>query len=283
MSIASHEYEKMAALMQHGYILEDKRGVGLCMSAQLASQSGVEHGFSARYGGVSAPPMDTLNLGWNRPEPPENVIENFRRFCAACGFKYESMAAINYEHGSTVLPLTALDRGRGFDREELPFCDGLITNDPDITLITSHADCGAFFAYDPVNRAIGVAHAGWKGTLGRIGARMLEAMHKEYGTLAKDVIASNGPCICKDCFEVDMPLALKFQAEFGICCHGPGKPGKAQLDLEMASAIQLLDAGVLPSNITLMHACTYEREDLFFSHRRDHGETGSMSAYIRLV
>ncbi|MEG1547811.1 MAG: peptidoglycan editing factor PgeF [Clostridia bacterium] len=277
------EYKNAAALVKHGYIYEETKGIGFFRAESLKQQQGLLHGFSARVGGISAPPYDTLNLGWSRPEPETNVTANFKLFCMAAGLQYGQMCVVNYEHGTNVLPVTNKDCGRGFAREPLPFCDGLVTNDPNVVLITSHADCGAYFLFDPIKHVIGLTHAGWKGTLGRIGARAVELMQNEYGTDPKDIIASTGPCICIDCFEVDMELAKCFEKEFDCACYRQGKPGKAQLDIEIPAVIQFMDAGLLPEHITMMQACTYEMEDKLFSYRRDHGETGSMAAYMKLI
>lgn len=281
--MSAYTVEK-AAQMRHGYrLLYAENGTASLCSDMFIEAGGVKHGFSARCGGVSKGPYDSLNLSWSRMESYETAEENFRCFCEGFGFSYESLAIINYEHGANVLPLTREDRGRGFEREALPFCDGLISNDPGVTLVTSHADCGVLFFYDPKVRVVGIAHAGWKGTLARIGARVVEQMNRYYGCLPENIIAAVGPCICRACFEVDISLAKEFAREFdddGV--FSPGKTGKGQLDLERAAAIQLLDAGIQPKNISLMHACTYHNPDMFFSYRRDRGETGSMSGFITL-
>lgn len=274
-----------AALIKHGFIYKKtSEGTGLYCAEALCSAGGVSHGFSTREGGVSSGPYTSLNLSWHRYGYPEEVTENFRIFAKGADIVYEDMAIVNHEHGKTVLTLDSSHRGRGFDCETLEFCDGIITNDPSVTLVTSHADCGAYFFYDPIKRAIGMAHAGWKGTFLRIGAEMARRMTEEFGTDPKDVIAATGPCICKKCFEVDEELGDKFLAEFR---HPdiklPGKPGKAYVDLELAAAIQFVEAGIKPENITLMNACTYEDKKMFFSHRRDKGVTGSMAAFIKLV
>ncbi|MGN0791788.1 MAG: peptidoglycan editing factor PgeF [Christensenellales bacterium] len=278
--------DKQAALIKHGFIYKKtSTGTGLYCAAALDGQTGVSHGFSTREGGITTdPPYASLNLSWSRCGSEDEVIANFRIFAEGAGVNYDDMAVVNHEHGNVVLRLAKEHRGRGFSFEPLPFCDGIITNEPSVTLVTSHADCGAYFFYDPVHRAIGMAHAGWKGTLLRIGAVMAERMREEYGTDPADIIASTGPCICKDCFEVDRDLGEKFAAEFsqeGIT--RPGRPGKAYVDLELAAAVQFIEAGIRPENITLMSACTYEDKDMFFSHRRDKGVTGSMAAFIKLV
>lgn len=280
------QYQQQAALMKHGYILKDaQNGARALMAASLCAFPGVRHAFSTRVGGVSAGPYSSMNLCWKRMEAVEEVEENYRHFCAGFGFCYEELATINYEHGATVLPLTCADCGKGFPGfPKLTFCDGLVTNDPGVTLVSSHADCGAFFFFDPVAKACGVAHAGWKGTLRRIGAETVRQMHVLYSSQPKNILVAIGPCISKANFEVDLSLAIRFLEEFGAeDIFSQGRPDKAYLDLEMAAAIQLLEAGIPAENITCMHACTYAKSDLFYSFRRDHGETGSMSGFIKLI
>ena len=277
------EYDALSKRMRHGYEYVEVGRAGFFRAASLAAEPGIIHGFTGRNGGVSAPPFDSLNLCFSPRDSYENVRRNFEIFCEAAGISYESMCVVNFVHGTDVVVVTGADRGRGFDKPELPPCDGIVTNDPSVTLITCHADCGAFFLYDPVHRAVGIAHAGWKGTFGRIGRNLVETMRKTYGTDPADLIASNGPCICGNCYEVDTPLAEEFEAEFGLECSIPGKPGKRQLDMETPAAVQLLEAGVLPEHITLMHACTYEMPDLLFSFRRAKTKTGDMAGFIKLV
>ncbi|MEL7610331.1 MAG: peptidoglycan editing factor PgeF [Bacillota bacterium] len=267
-----------------GYKLEHKKGVGFFRAQSLLNHRGVAHGFTSREGGVSEPPFNGLNLGWSREEPVDNIRENYLRLCAAADLEYECLTLVSYEHGVTVLRVDVRDRGRGLDEAPLPACDAIVTDDPRVTLVTSHADCTGLFFFDPVRRAIGLAHAGWRGTLGRIGGRTVDMLRSSFGSDPKDVIAAVGPCICRNCYEVDGALGKRFLEEF------PGAPiadavadGKFMLDLEMACAVQLLDAGLKPENITLMNACTFELSDLLFSHRRDHGQTGAMAAYIKLL
>lgn len=275
-----------AAQIRHGFIYKKTpAGTGLYCTEALDATGGVKHGFSTREGGITtSPPYASLNLSWSRCGSEEEVIANFRIFAAGAGIDYDDMVVVNHEHGNTVLRLDKEHRGRGFSLEPLPFCDGIITNDPSVTLVTSHADCGAYFFYDPVHRAVGMAHAGWKGTLMHIGAKMAERMREEYGTDPADIIASTGPCICGSCFEVDEDLGRRFSEAFAPAkVTHPGKPGKAYVDLEIAAAAQFIEAGIRPENITLMNACTYENREMFFSHRRDKGITGSMAAFIKLI
>lgn len=278
--------QQQAALIKHGFIYKrTNRGTGLYCAEALDKAGGVSHGFSTREGGITVdPPKASLNLSWTRCGSPEEVIANFKIFAEGAGIDYDDMAVVNHEHGANVLRIAHEHRGRGFYKDPLPPCDGIITDDPTVTLVTSHADCGAYFFYDPVHRAIGMAHAGWKGTLLRIGAEMARRMAEEFDTDPSDIIAATGPCICRDCFEVDADLGEKFQSEFGYPgISRPGRQGKAYVDLELAAAVQFVEAGIRPESITLMNACTYENRRHFFSHRRDKGITGSMAAYIKLI
>lgn len=278
--------QQQAALIKHGFIYKrTNKGTGLYCAEALDKAGGVSHGFSTREGGITVdPPKASLNLSWTRCGSPEEVIANFKIFAEGAGIDYDDMAVVNHEHGANVLRIAHEHRGRGFYKDPLPPCDGIITDDPTVTLVTSHADCGAYFFYDPVHRAIGMAHAGWKGTLLRIGAEMARRMAEEFDTDPSDIIAATGPCICRDCFEVDADLGEKFQSEFGYPgISRPGRQGKAYVDLELAAAVQFVEAGIRPESITLMNACTYENREHFFSHRRDKGITGSMAAYIKLI
>lgn len=278
--------QQQAALIKHGFIYKrTNKGTGLYCAEALDKAGGVSHGFSTREGGITVdPPKASLNLSWTRCGSPEEVIANFKIFAEGAGIDYDDMAVVNHEHGANVLRIAHEHRGRGFYKDPLPPCDGIITDDPTVTLVTSHADCGAYFFYDPVHRAIGMAHAGWRGTLLRIGAEMARRMAEEFDTDPSDIIAATGPCICRDCFEVDADLGEKFQSEFGYPgISRPGRQGKAYVDLELAAAVQFVEAGIRPENITPMNACTYEDRRHFFSHRRDKGITGSMAAYIKLI
>lgn len=278
------DVSRACGCMPRGYTLEHQNGVGFFRAQSLLNLKGVTHGFTSREGGVSNAPFDTLNLGWSREEPVDNIRENYLRLCTAADLDYKSLTLVSYEHGVTVLRVDARDRGRGLDEAPLPACDAIVTNDPKVTLVTSHADCTALFFFDPVHRAVGLAHAGWRGTLGRIGGRTAQMLCAAYGSDPEDLIAAVGPCICRECYEVDVALGKLFLEEFnGAPIVDATADGKFKLDLERACAVQLLDAGLKPENITLMNACTFELSDLLFSHRRDHGQTGAMAAYIKLL
>ncbi|MEA4870082.1 MAG: peptidoglycan editing factor PgeF [Christensenella sp.] len=258
-------------------------GVGIYSFPLLDRLAGFDHGFSARGGGVSEGYFSSLNLSFTRPENRDNVMENYRIFCRAAKIPYASMVMDNYEHGTTVLRVDRRDAGKGYLADPLPACDGLVTNDPLVTLITGHADCMAFYCVDPVRRCIGLAHAGWRGALGRIGARLVERMTECYGTNPADVFAAVGPSICPDCFEVGRNVAEEFAREFpGIPCVLSRGEERPHVDLWMIAFRQFWEAGVPARQFSLSNVCTMATPRLY-SHRRDKGNTGGMAAYLRIL
>ncbi len=280
----SHDFENAWGKISRGCSYIEQSGVGWFSLPAFSAAGFVQHGLTARIGGVSQGGYASLNLSFTRPdEPRENVMENHRIFAKAAGIPWDSMVMDRFEHGTTVLQVDRSNKGMGYLRPSLPSCDGLITDDPAITLITGHADCLPLFFADPVRRCIGLAHAGWKGTLGKIGWHTIRMMQERFGSDPMNILAGVGPCICQDCFEVDADLGQQFADTFtGVPCVAPGKPGKAQVDLPMAAAAQFLEAGVLPEHISLSGICTFEEPERLYSHRRDQGNTGGMAAFLSL-
>lgn len=273
------------ARVKRGHDYRSVGEIGIYTLPAFAKQTGISHGFSARTGGVSTGSLASLNLSFNRPgEPRETVMENYRLFCNAAGIPEDSMVMDTYEHGATVLTVDRNDQGKGWTRPSLPPCDGIITNDPSVTLMTGHADCMAFYAYDPIHRAIGLAHAGWRGALGRIGSVMVGEMTRAFGSEPTELMAGVGPSICPNCFEVGGDVAETFADAFPDlpCIILPhSERGKAHVNLWMVAVCQFLEAGLRPERISLSEVCTYE-DDRLYSHRRDKGDTGGMTAFLRL-
>ena len=244
----------------------------------------IRHGFSARTGGISTGTLTSLNLSFTREEEPrEMTMENYRIFCRAESIPVESMVMDAYEHGTTVRRVTRIDCGKGWTRDPLPPCDGLVTDDPEVSLMTGHADCMAFYFIDPEHKAIGLAHAGWRGAFHKIGLSAIQKMQACFGSDPARMLAGVGPSICRDCFEVDDRLGQDFDAAFPeASCLFPGKrEGKAQVDLWRVAACQFMEGGIPGKNISIMGVCTVEDERLF-SFRGDHRKTGGMTAYLRL-
>jgi YfiH family protein len=240
--------------------------------------AGVGHCFSTRVGGVSEGCFASLNLGAGRGDGA--VAENFARLGRAAGFKPETVVRARQAHGAAV----ALARP-GVVEE----ADGLLTDQPGLTLATFHADCVPLFFYDPVRKAAAVAHAGWRGTLAGIGKAVVAEMRRRFGSRPGDLAAAIGPAIGPCCFEVDPPLAETFLRDLpeaaGLVWPGrpgrPGHPAKFFLDLWEINRAALGRAGV--GQVEVARLCTHCREDLFFSHRRTGERRGSMAALIWLL
>ncbi len=277
-------YASLFEKVQRGHTLSQTRGVGILRSDVFARTHGIEHGFSTRLGGISPQPYASMNLSLTRDDSRENVLRNYRIFFDAAGLDIGRAVLVNHEHGSNIVRVDSSNAGQGLFKEPLPFCDGLITNDPAAILVTLHADCGCCYLFDPVNRAIGLAHAGWKGTYRRVAESLAKSMAREFSSRPDKMLAALGPCICKECFEVDEGIADDFVSEFQYeSLKKPGKPGKAYVNLESALILQLCSAGIPPENISSMGLCTYERSDLLYSYRRDKGMTGAMIGYLLLT
>ena len=163
--------------------------------------------------------------------------------------------------------------------------DGLITNEAGVILSTFYADCVPLYFLDPVHKAIGLSHSGWRGTVGRMGQKTLDAMTEAFGTNPADVYAAIGPSICQDCYEISEDVAEHFYQEFAA--HGDEilinkGNGKYQLDLWKTNEIVMLEAGILPEHLAVTNICTCCNADVLFSHRASHGMRGNLAAFLML-
>lgn len=252
----------------------------------LLEQSGiVEHCFSTRMGGVSEGMFSGMNLSFTRGDKKEAVEMNFHRIAEAMGVSYEKMVFTDQTHTVCVREVTGADAGKGLVCErDYKDVDGLVTNEPGLVLCAFFADCVPLYFIDPVHKAIGLSHSGWRGTVNRMGAVTIDTMKKAYGTKPEDLICAVGPSICKDCYEVGADVADAFFAAF------PGKEeilmdkgnGKYQLDLWRANEQILLDAGVMPEHIAMTNLCTCCNDRYLFSHRASRGKRGNLGAFLML-
>lgn len=243
---------------------------------------GVETGFSSRHGGVSTGAYASLNLGLHVGDTPETVLENRGRWLARFGADWQGVAVGEQVHGSHVLWVENSDGGRGARSLDtaLPQVDGLLTQSG-LGLMAFFADCVPIFFYHPRLEAVGLAHAGWKGTVGKIVLRMLEAL-AERGGRPEEAWVALGPSIGACCYEVDEPLAERFRVDFQETPFlTPTCQGHYRLDLGQANQIILRTAGVPEEQIAVAGQCSACHPDRFFSHRRDGIPTGRMAGWIR--
>lgn len=244
----------------------------------------INHAFSTRLGGVSKGEFTSMNLAFNRGDDENNVTENYKRICKSAGFEYESLTASAQDHRTFVRKVTKENTGVGiYKPRDLSSVDALITNEKGVTLVTYYADCTPLFFVDTKNKAIGLAHAGWRGTVGRIGEKVIKKMVEEYSSNPSDLVCAIGPAISVCCYEVDKPCADEFYKLRNLDSTKfifPKKNQKYMIDLLECNRQILVDAGVEPENITLSDVCTNCNSELLWSHRATKGHRGTMSAFM---
>lgn len=268
--------------------LKEKNHVPYIQFKNLSATGIVKHGFSTRKGGVSTGIFSSMNLNFKRGDDPDAVMENYRRMAAALNMRVEDMVLSDQTHTTNVRVITEEDRGKGILKpQDYSDVDGMITNVPGIVLVTSYADCVPLYFVDPVRKAIGLSHSGWKGTVGHIGQKTVWKMHEVYGSEPKDIVAAIGPSICQSCYEVSDDVAEAFRANFTAdeaadILLDKGN-GKYQLDLWKANWYVLTDAGILPEHLSVTDLCTACHPDLLWSHRKTNGQRGGLSAFLSLI
>lgn len=255
----------------------------------LSDISFIIHGFSTRLGGVSTGMFSSMNLGSGSSpykDDPQKIRENFLIISDSIGVDPESLVLSDQVHKTRIRVVDENDRGKGFSRpRDYSEIDGLITNTPNITLVTKYADCVPLFFVDPVKKAIGLSHAGWKGTVGHIGQITVNEMGKAFGSNPKDIIAVIGPSICNDCYEIGEDVAKEFRNAFPSDYTDILKEndrGRYQCNLWEANRRVLIEAGLLSDNIHISGVCTSCNSELLFSHRKSQGKRGSLAAFLAI-
>ncbi len=222
------------------------------------------HGFSTRHGGVSTSPYDSLNLGGSE-DSLENILANRTLALQSFGFTLNELCYLKQVHGNHVcIAQHGIQEG-----------DALVTNEKGKVLAVSAADCYPILFYDDINKVIGSAHAGWRGTVLRIAANTIDAMC-ELGAKRESIKVAIGQGISLQQFEVGEEVKEQFLKN-GFpenCIH------EKNIDLIAANVFVLHQTGILPKNIWALNRCTFESD--FFSYRRDKGKTGRMWGVIAI-
>ncbi len=252
----------------------------------------ITHAFSTRLGGVSDGCFSSMNLSFTRGDEETAVRENFRRIAEAIQVSCDDFVFSDQTHTTNIRMVTEEDRGNGITHPKTFYeTDGMITNVPGLVLATFYADCVPLFFVDPVHKAIGLSHSGWRGTVGKIGEKTIQCMKEHYETNAEDVIAVIGPSICRDCYEVSEDVAEEFRNVFTekeylkfLFPHenDPCKVGKYQLDLWKANEEILLQAGIQEEHLTTPDLCTCCNPNFLFSHRASKGKRGNLGAFLSI-
>ena len=253
-------------------------------SPLLDSFPGVSHAFSTRKGGESPPPFDSLNLSAKWGDSEENVRRNVRTFLGFLDIAGDPLF-LNQVHGCRIL---AVDDSTPEDRRG--DYDGAVVSTPGVPLVIRTADCLPILLYDPVKKAAGAVHAGWRGTALSIAEKTAALMCRRYGSRPGDIIAAMGPAIGPCCYEVGEEVEEAFgRRESGfpfpwknILFRLPEQGARKHFDLAAANRLQLLRAGLRDDNISLPAACTCCEGENFYSYRRDGEASGRQGALVML-
>ena len=263
--------------------LNTVNGVAFLTYEALSEIPFIRHAFSTKLGEGTAT-VHPMDMSFDHDDR-ETVTDNYKRFCKAAGFDYSALVASSQDHHTFVRVVTSAEKGIGVWREkDIESVDALVTIEPGVTLCTYYADCTPIFFVDTATKAIGLAHAGWRGTVAKIAERVLDTMAESFGTVPSDVVCAIGPNIMKCCYEVDEPCAKEFYA-LGLDSDSfvfPKGGGKYMVDMLECNRQILVKKGVKPENITVSDLCTKCNSDLLWSHRATSGDRGTMCAMLRI-
>ncbi len=234
----------------------------------LAGVPGLRHGVTTREGGVSAGSWRSLNLGRSTGDSPEAVTENGRRVGAALGA--DRVRFPRQVHGTTVRVVVSSDAG------PVGEADAVVTNEPGVALGVLGADCPGVVIADPVRRTLAVVHSGWRGTVAGVVPAAVGVLVERFGSRPADLVAGIGPGISARSYEVgpEVGEAVRTRVPGGDRCVVKGRGDRCHVDLALAIRTQLEALGVRSCAIEAMSLCTFEAEELLFSHRRDGAGAG---------
>ncbi len=232
--------------------------------------------YTTRIGGFSTGPHRHLNLGYGVGDEEETVRRNRKTVEETLGFPVSQWRRVTQVHGSRVVE--AETSGKGVK------ADGLVADRRNLLLLVLLADCVGVVIYDPCGEAVGVVHAGWRGSIAGISARLMEKMSWEKDAKPQNCWAAIGPSIGRCCYEVDQPVLepLFRRWEFAAEVTEDLQEGKAHLDLKMLNYHILRMAGLRADRISVSSACTSCQQEEFYSYRRDGAQTGRMAAMVGL-
>lgn len=241
------------------------------------NQPEVVHAVFTRRGGVSPRPWRSLNLGGTVGDDPQRVAENRVRLLEAAGRPVESSFDVWQVHSARVVQALA---PRGAQPPQK--ADGIVTDRPEVTLVMRFADCVPVLAFDPVRRAIGIAHAGWKGTVHNVSAGLVGQMTRAFGSRPQDLQVGIGPSIGPDHYPIGPDVIEQVRNVFGRHAdeHLQAANGSLHFDLWSANRWQLEQAGV--QSVEVAGICTACSTGDWFSHRGEAGKTGRFGAILGL-
>ncbi|WP_088043888.1 peptidoglycan editing factor PgeF [Bacillus sp. EAC] len=243
-------------------------------------------GFTTKNDGVSQGCFSSFNLGLHVNDSTNHVINNRELLADQLKFSTSKWVCSKQVHGYNVLKVSKDDQGKGVTDylSSIPDTDGFYTNEEEVLLTSCYADCVPLYFLEPTKKYIGLAHAGWKGTVSNIGGKLIDKWLKEENIKLEDIQIVIGPSIGECCYEVDDFVMNKVSEAFNDDI--PHKVitkklnGKYALNLKEANKQLLINSGISEENISMTNYCTSCNPNTFFSHRRDEGKTGRMMSFI---
>jgi YfiH family protein len=253
-----------------------------CLQATWATPPGVVAGVTTRNGGISRAPFNSLNLGINTDDAPHNVEGNLATLAHAFGIAQHHLLLVKQVHGCDIVVVDHknYDVSHFQDVE----ADAIITNQPGLMLGITVADCYPILVFDPHQRVAAAIHAGWRGTANGIIADTIATMENEFKCDPTTLLAAVGPGISKEHYVVGKEVRDAFRNS-AQSAHWKEiteeiELGQWHLDLRRSCVMQLHEAGLKPNNCDVSELCTFKKRDMFFSYRRDNGQTGRQMGYI---
>lgn len=262
-----------------GFILQNKNNIWFGSFAAF-TELGFGNAFSCRLHGESSLVPGGFNLALHVSDDAGMVLANRRQYAAALGVDAAKFTTCEQVHGDCAAVVDAALVGKGAlaYADAVKGTDALVTDLPDVPLLLFFADCVPIIFADPVTGSIGLAHAGWRGTVADIAQKTVFKMQEAFGAKPQNIIAGIGPCIGKCCYEVDDTVYSAGQKH--AACFTKKANGKYMADLQEWNRQSLLEAGVLPQHIYNAAVCTECNKALFFSYRAESGKTGRMGVTI---
>lgn len=244
----------------------------------------VRHFFTTKFGGVSTGHVESLNLGFNRGDLKENVVENYHIVARELGVDFEKITVTRQVHSDEVAVVTEKEIGMGLSQPFTWNADAIVTNLPGVPIAGFYADCVVTLISDPVSQSIGVCHSGWRGTAKNILGKTVQKMVDNFGAKPENTIAVIGPSIGQCCFETDedVPLDMKSQMGDVVLPFIETRGEKFHVDLQGINRMNLQKAGLRDGNIIDSGICTMCRQDEFWSHRATKGVRGVQAGFIVL-
>ncbi len=241
-------------------------------------------GITTRFGGESTAPFDSLNMGFHVPDDPKRVLDNRKKVAELLAFPLHNWIMGEQTHQTNIHVVKQDDPNIGSgaltNKDALKDIDGLITNQQNVLLTAMYADCVPLYYFDPTTDWIGIAHAGWRGTVNQMAKHMVDKL-TDHGANIATLQVTIGPSISVSNYQVDEKVYQLIPNKWREEVTQKFDATHYLFDLHKLHQLILIDSGVKPNNIFITNYCTYQ-DDAFYSHRKEEGKTGRMLGYIGL-